>query len=240
MNYLFLILLAVVIPTLAWLGRRQIAGGIEIPRAAVYGQALISQLLIGAFAFAVAWRTHTSLARWFQLDRHPLHAALALLLLVVALLGMLFGLRKISPMERRIFELLAPSTTTERVQWIAICAVVAVTEEFVYRAVLPDVLQQLGAHPLFIISASSILFGLAHLLQGWKGFLITALFAVPLHLLVHLGGTLTQVIAIHFVYDVIAGFAIRNRLGNDERPPSGDRQRDETSSATEGSLPPNA
>jgi membrane protease YdiL (CAAX protease family) len=212
MNYLFLVLLAVVIPSLAWMGRRQIASGVEIPRAAVYGQALFSQALIGGFAFAVAWRTHTSLVPWFQIDTHPLVVALALLLLTIAVTGMLLGLRRITEMERRIFEILAPATRSERFQWVAICAVVGLTEEFVYRAVLPDVLQEFNDHPAFIIGVSSVVFGLAHLLQGWKGFAITALFAVPLHILVYLSGTLLHVIVIHFVYDVIAGFAIRRRL----------------------------
>src|SRR5688500_17507448 len=138
------------------MGRRQIASGVEIPRAAVYGQALFSQALIGGFAFAVAWRTHTSLAHWFQIDTHPLVVALALLLLTIAMTGMLLGLRRISDMERRIFEMLAPATRTERLQWVAICAVVGVCEEFVYRAVLPDVLQQFNDHPAFIIGVSSL------------------------------------------------------------------------------------
>lgn len=212
--YLFLILVGVVIPILAYFGRRQIADGISIPRGAVYVQALVSQLLIGGLAFVVAWRTHTSVLHWFQLDRDPRLAAAAALLLAVAVVAMLLGLRSLSKMERRIFELLAPATRNESLAWVGLCAVVAVVEEFVYRAVLPDVLQQFNDEPLFIIAASALVFGLAHLLQGWKGFAVTALFAIPLHILVYLSGTITAAIVVHFLYDLLAGFAIRRRLSS--------------------------
>lgn len=209
---IFLIVIAAVVPLLAYAGRQQIARGVDLARTAVYGQALVSQAMIGALGVAAAVSINMPLLPWFVPDRDAARASFALLLLLVALAAMFLGLRTVSPLERRIFDLLAPATKNERSAWIGICAIVAVVEELVYRAVLPAVLEKWLDDRVLVIATSAVLFGLAHLLQGWKGFAVTALFAVPLHLLVDRGGSLTNAIAVHFVYDVVAGFAIRRRL----------------------------
>lgn len=214
MTLIFLIVIAVVLPLLAWKGRQQMRRFIEAPRAAVYGQALVLQLILGALAVFAARSEGVPVAGWFDGAASPLHFVAAAALLAGAIVAMRFGLESVDPVQRHVFRLLAPVTTGQKIAWVGLCAVVALAEELAYRGVLFEILLGWMGNHAAAIGAGAVLFGLAHLLQGWKGFAVTTIFAIPLQWLCVATGGITLAVAIHFVYDVIAGLVIATLVRN--------------------------
>jgi membrane protease YdiL (CAAX protease family) len=58
-----------------------------------------------------------------------------------------------------------------------------------------------------------VMFGVAHAMQGWKSAGAIMIFAAAFHLLVWLAGSLYVAMAVHFLYDLIAGFAYGHLAG---------------------------
>src|SRR5690606_31706171 len=61
---------------------------------------------------------------------------------------------------------------------------------------------------------ASVIFGVSHSVQGWKSAGVITVIALLLHGLVALSGTLLLAIAIHAIYDAVAGLAY-GRMGEE-------------------------
>jgi membrane protease YdiL (CAAX protease family) len=100
-----------------------------------------------------------------------------------------------------------PQAPNEMGMWIFISLSAGFVEEIVYRGVLFGVL----FYSLGIWWAAAILcavsFALAHVTQGWKSAAIIFFFSVAFQGLVWFTGTLYVAMAVHALYDIIAGFA---------------------------------
>lgn len=94
--------------------------------------------------------------------------------------------------------------------WIASAISAAVVEEFCYRGVLTSSLAgAIGYWPA--VASSALLFGLAHLGQGWRGAVFSTIFAIGMQLLCLVQQGLLAAILVHFSYDMIVS-ARGNRL----------------------------
>lgn len=99
--------------------------------------------------------------------------------------------------------------------WIAAASCAAIAEEFCYRGVLTSLLDGvLGMWPAAMFSA--LVFGLAHMTQGWRGAVFSAAFGLAMQVLCHVQQGLLAAILVHFAYDMFV--AVRgNRLADAER-----------------------
>ena len=202
----FLIVTGTVIPALAYLSKRQIDRGLVIPKIPFYAEAIVLQTLLLAGSFYVAARNRIIVFRPFE----PKSADLALgLALFAGAVGCLWvGWRIADPEVKRRLSFLIPATPRERVVWSALSLAAAFAEEVAYRGVMVTLLQRTLRSWWTAALISSILFALAHLLQGWRSAIIVGMFGILFHLLVRATGGLYTAIAVHFAYDLTAGLAL--------------------------------
>lgn len=195
-----------VIPVLAWISKRKIDQGLRIPRRAIYAEALVLQILLLAISLGVAFFLGI---RLFP-SRLPSAADLlmAAAVLGIALSAMILGWRFAAERSRERIRMLLPVTGSERLAWVALSAAAAVSEETLYRGLLPLVIETLSGSFVLAIAISVLAFALAHLLQGWTSALVVGIFAVAFHGLVASSGALWTAIAVHFLYDLLAGLTL--------------------------------
>jgi membrane protease YdiL (CAAX protease family) len=100
-----------------------------------------------------------------------------------------------------------PHTASERLLWILVSFTAGICEEIVYRGFLPLYFLQLGSFfglqvsYLVVVILSTLLFGLAHLYQGWKGVLATSIIGAMFAYLYFYTGSLILPIAFHILID---------------------------------------
>jgi membrane protease YdiL (CAAX protease family) len=116
--------------------------------------------------------------------------------------------------KSRIVHLFMPSNARERGWWLAVAVLAGIGEEITWRGVQWALLANLTRNYLAAAILCSIMFGAAHLLQGWRSALGIVAFALGFHLLVWLAGSLYVAMAVHVAYDVIAGLSY-GRLGRE-------------------------
>jgi len=168
---------------------------------------LLVQLWVFAFlslAVAVARGIELPLARWPSWS----HALLGLgsLAAVVALMWPLWAR---SARERdAVFRFFVPGDGRQRLLWVLVSASAGISEEITWRGVQYALLLALLGGPAPAVAVCSVMFGLAHLGQGWRGALLAAPFAAMLHVIVTVSGSLALAMALHFLYDVIAGLTL--------------------------------
>ena len=202
----WLALVCGVIPVLAWISKRKIDQGLRIPRLAIYAEAMILQIVLLAISIGVAWFLGI---RLFvpTLPSGP-DLLMAAAVLGVALSTMILGWRFAGEQARERIRMLLPVTGRERLIWIALSAAAAVSEEALYRGLLPRLVESISGSFLLAIAISVVAFSLAHLLQGWTSALVVGIFALAFHGLVASSGGLWTAIAVHFIYDVLAGLTL--------------------------------
>ena len=133
--------------------------------------------------------------------------------LALALISMTVAWRFARPESRGRLAMLLPVTAPERAVFIAVSAAAGVSEEVAFRGVLPILLaRQTGSFAL-AVAISATAFALAHLLQGWWATLFVGIFGVIFHALVWITGGLWTAIAVHILYDWIAGLVLARTFG---------------------------
>jgi uncharacterized protein len=102
--------------------------------------------------------------------------------------------------------------------WVAISITAGIGEEFVYRGVLFLLLLNLMGEPWSAALISAAIFAVTHLVQGALGAAVIFIFALAFHGLVFLSGDLYAAMAVHAIYDLLAGlyigFVVRRRRGD--------------------------
>ena len=197
------------LPLMAWSAKRHLDGGMEFPRSAFYIQSALLQIFLLGWSSAVAFNE--------KLDLFPRPAVTladlgwAGLLLAIALGAMRLSWATADEATRRRLLMIVPSTPRERRWWIGVSAAAAMGEEMVFRGVVVILLSKLVGSWLAAAVITAIGFGLAHSVQGWLNSLHVALFGFAFHLLVFATGDLWMAIAVHFVYDVVAGYHLGSR-----------------------------
>jgi CAAX protease family protein len=103
----------------------------------------------------------------------------------------------------RGFADLLPRTMAERRAWVLVAITAGVTEELLYRGFVLWVLAHLlpNADTFTVLLIGGLIFGLAHLYQGTKGVLLTALLGVVLGQVMIAAGLLAAM-AIHTLIDL--------------------------------------
>lgn len=214
--YFFLVVILIVLPLLAWTSKRTLDQGLVFPKLPFYLEALFLQGALLFLSLFVVERHGYPLR--FHASATPRAWVEAGLLLVAALVLMVLAVRASDASTRQRLLMILPRTPVERLVWIAVSLTAAVAEEVTYRGVLATISLRATESWAVATVVCAIAFGLAHLVQGWKNALIVALFGAAFQWIVWRSGTLLPAIAVHFVYDVVAGFVLPSRLEPGDAP----------------------
>ena len=201
---LFLAIVCAGVPYLAIKSSRRIGSGpLPIATRTFFLQSLLAQLYLVAIAIAAAWRNRIPL---FVAPPHPLRAwALAALFLAV-LLGVMWWRwpHRGRESKDKLYRLL-PHARRDFPPYFALCLAAGICEEIVYRGVAAALLQRITGSIIAAVLIAATVFALAHVVQGMRATMVVFVIALGAHALYFLCGSLIPVMAIHALYDALAG-----------------------------------
>ena len=114
----------------------------------------------------------------------------------------------------RIVYLFMPRDRTEKFLWVLVAASAGFCEEITWRGVQPMLVATLVGNLVAAAALVAVTFGISHMAQGWRSAAVITVFAGAFQFVVWLSGSLYVAMAVHFVYDVAAGFTY-SRLGEE-------------------------
>lgn len=98
-----------------------------------------------------------------------------------------------------------PATSAELPMWFAISLSAGIVEEIVYRGVLLQILWYWFGSWWIAVLVCALAFALGHSIQGPKNILIIFVMSIVFHALVRYTSSLYIAMAVHAIYDAIAG-----------------------------------
>jgi membrane protease YdiL (CAAX protease family) len=220
---LILLVLALVVPLL---GKRRIRQLMEMPhttkrdRLRLYISTVLSQWFA---ASVILWRATARGISPGQLGiaipRVGLTISVSVALAVLVLVNQLASLRHmvarpgemtgiLPQLALRIF----PQDNVERAVFFAVVVTVAICEELIYRGFVQTVLGNLSGSVLLGAAGAALLFGIAHIYQGWRGVTATSVVGAIFSLVRAWTGSLVPAVISHFVADFVIGFIAPSRL----------------------------
>ena len=205
-----LVFFGLVVPVVAIRSRRTLANRFLAPRKRQYRAMIIQLAMFAGFSLLVAFYSSVELFPRRLPSMEGAAAGVVVLVMTVLVMRPLW--RKAVEEYQRIVYLFMPSDRTERLLWIVAAALAGFGEEVTWRGVQTALLTRLTGSAAAAIALCIAMFALSHVEQGWKSVIIIAPFAAAFHLLVWLSGSLYVAMAVHFLYDSIAGLAYA-RLG---------------------------
>lgn len=201
-----LLIVAVAIPYLAWKTKQRFRGDeLPMPRAQFFFQTAIFQVVIYGFAL-VAASTNGIRLTLLPIVWWKAWPALVLLLLSLAVLKLRWPSRN-DEEKRRLYAIL-PHDRSELGPYLVLCVVAAIAEEVIYRGVSYRLLLRLGITVWVAAAIMSVVFALAHSVQGWRSTLFIGVIAAGFHFIVIYSCGLLPAIVAHFAYDAVAGIVI--------------------------------
>jgi membrane protease YdiL (CAAX protease family) len=202
----YVALIGVFIPFLSIRSYYKLKAGFPFPpKTKLHTQTLIMHALFLVLALLTSRRLGLLLFPSIFPERKDLAIGAAMLLLMV---GALYPVWKASAIKKRekIYRRM-PQAYSELGWWAAVSLSAGVVEETVYRGVLFRILFYWFENWWVAAILCAIAFALGHAVQGWKSSLIIFAISVAFQGLVWATGTLYVAMAVHAVYDFIAGFA---------------------------------
>ena len=109
--------------------------------------------------------------------------------------------------RKRVILLFMPLDASERAFWVVSSALAGFGEELAWRGVQTVLLTRLLRNFVLACAVSVVMFAIAHAIQGWSSTIAIGAFAAGFHVIVWLSGSLYVAMIVHFIYDVVAGFA---------------------------------
>ncbi len=203
-GWVFLFLATVYIPFAAIRGARRVRQPGGTPTRV---QHLVSVVITQGMGLFVA----LSAARYEYIELFPSphvgwkNAAMAAAFLVptLATLPLRWSWRSREEKQRMMWML--PNKPSDLAWWVGVSLVAGIVEEIVYRGVMVELWQRVLGSWWPAVLVCSAAFALAHFVQGVRTVVIIGLFAIGNHLIVRASGDLYTAMAIHFVYDLLAG-----------------------------------
>jgi membrane protease YdiL (CAAX protease family) len=201
---------AVLVPFLAIRGRQKLlkADAPPINRLKHFKATTLMLVLFGALSLVTARSQHLSL---FHAELRPLLVSVpaAILFYGVAVIAARPRWRKAVISRKRVVQLFMPQTAAERNWWLLVSVLAGASEEITWRGVQSSLVAHLVGSPWLGVVLCALMFGAAHLTQGWKSAGIISLFAFGFQLLVWLSGSLYIPMLVHAAYDITAGLTYR-------------------------------
>jgi membrane protease YdiL (CAAX protease family) len=206
-SFLFLLLVGLWLPLAAWRSSQRLGTGpVPLTPSKFFLNIIATQLFLLLLGLGVAWKN--GIALW-SLPRHPLAswgAAALLFALLVTTLKLRWHARPVDQ-KRRLYSMLPHNARELRLfAIVALCA--GIGEEIVYRGVFTSIIWWSTGNLMVAGLLSAIAFGLAHIIQGWRA--VVTIFGIALisQALVTFSGSLLPIMAVHAIYDFVAGIVI--------------------------------
>jgi len=209
LSVLFILFLVLGVPVLS-LSTARDSQVRQMPRLAIYLSAAISLWVLAGLGLLIFFFSSLSFRsvgfRWLAPDAALAWAGALVALSVAGIrLGLFLEARGWWPPEAELVHLLIPRTRQEKFWSVLLLApTAALCEEFLYRGFLLAELTQWLRSGDWAWAASSLVFGLAHVYQGWSGMvrasLLGALLAYPV---IHFGSLYPSMLA-HGLIDALA------------------------------------
>jgi len=207
---LHILMFGVLIPALVVRSRHKLVTRPVPPRHRHFTAVLVQLLVFLGVSVWVAWLEYIPVLPAFVL-RWPAVALAAMLLAAGVVLMAPRWRRNVEERDPKAYYFM-PRNGKERGLWALISLAAAVAEEVTFRGVLFALLTMSTGSPWVAALLASAAFGVSHMVQGALSALIITAIALALHGLVAVSGSLYLAIAVHFLYDLIAGFSY-GRLG---------------------------
>ena len=104
-----------------------------------------------------------------------------------------------------------PKTATERAAWVLVSLSAGICEEVLFRGfMIRHIVQLSGGMPtVAALVVSSMIFGLAHVYQGVKGFAGATVGGLMLGLLFLISGSLLACVVLHTLLDIQLSYVLR-------------------------------
>jgi membrane protease YdiL (CAAX protease family) len=100
---------------------------------------------------------------------------------------------------------LLPNGPLESLLWVGVAIMAGVCEEVVYRGYLQPQLWALSGSLPLSIALQALIFGVAHVYQGWRPTIITAVYGLVFGLLAAWRKSIVPGAIAHSIVDLIAG-----------------------------------
>lgn len=199
----------------AVIGAAQTRAGGGRSRPAIYWKTMLFEIgMLAIVAIGVRLRG-TSLEkifgkRWQTVGQMSRDLGLGILLLIAgtAISSMLGG-HQSGPDANRTIEFLLPQNSLEMLLWIALSITAGICEEAIYRGYFQGQFTALTRSAPAGIVISSLLFGAAHLYQGFSRAFVIFAAAILYGWFAHWRGTVRPGMFAHGIQDIAAPFLIR-------------------------------
>jgi membrane protease YdiL (CAAX protease family) len=145
-------------------------------------------------------------------------AALAFLALSLGTLPMRWNWKPEED-KRRVMWML-PHRMNDLWWWGLVALAAGICEEIVFRGVMFTLWQRILGSWAASVAVCVTVFSIGHFVQGWRAMLLIVLIAVGFHLIVKLTGDLYTAMAIHIVYDFVAGLVLLRLAARDGLVPA--------------------
>lgn len=203
-GYVHLFFFGVFIPYAAWRSKKRVAGAAAAPDFRAHQLSTMATLIVFAgFSLSVA------LVEGIEIFPPRVPSLTSIAAGVVALVAMILFMRPRwrTAVEKRTktLRMFIPRDATQRVQWIVVATLAGISEEITWRGVQFALIERLVHVTLLAALISAISFAIGHVIQGWRSVTIVFVFALVFQSLVWLAGSLYVAMAVHLLYDIIAG-----------------------------------
>lgn len=212
------------VPFLSFASRRRImrgAGPMPV-RQRVFTGSIVTQFILGALALLAAREQHITLFPPFRISVTGVLASAAFLGVILGTLPLRWRIRSLE--HRRRMVAIVPVTPSERRLWVLLCLSAGFWEEIAYRGTLFAIALRVTGGWWPAALACSLVFGLAHLVQGWKNGVVITVIALAQHAVVRVTGTLVIMMVMHALYDLVAGYWLGGHAREVETPPAPEGQ----------------
>lgn len=147
--------------------------------------------------------------RWTRVSDFFRDVGIAFLFWLVVL-TMLATVRLIlgpNPAALKAVRLLAPRTGAEMVVWVLVSVTAGITEEFLFRGYLQRQFLALTKSPHVAVALQAVVFGSAHMYEGWKGAIGITFYGALFGILALMRRSLRPGMMQHATQDTFAGIA---------------------------------
>jgi membrane protease YdiL (CAAX protease family) len=204
-GFAHLLLFGILIPIAAIRSKKFLDRIALTPRRRYFTSIVVQVSALTLISFAVARAEGIALFPRALPPRNAIAAGVAFLVIAIA-----FGWTrwtKAVKERKRVVMLFMPTNAYERAFWVVSAALAGFGEELTWRGVQTALLTRLIGNFLAAVAICVVMFAIAHAIQGWDSTIAIAVFAAAFHGIVWLSGSLYVAMGVHFLYDLIAGFA---------------------------------
>ena len=212
LGFWYLTLFGGLIPWAAIRTKRRIAARPLPPKKRYFVSVIIQQLIFLAVTLVTAYVLGIEVFRRYRPTVAHLGLSLVMLGAAVAVLRPKWR-DQVTRRARRIY-LVTPVDRTDHLLWLVISICAGVGEELTYRGVMFWLTVWLTSSIPVAVVFCTVSFAVGHAAQGWRSAAAIGIFALGFHGLVLVTGSLYPAMAVHALYDIIAGFSY-GRFGRD-------------------------